>query len=163
MIKPFAVAIAALTAALAAVAVAAPVAGAKTETLSYYQVEGPTHFYNAQGRRIKLDPPATLPTAGDRLDETDTDYAGTFKKHAKAWTSTDHLSCTFTSSSTGICNFQIAAVGSLLLFNNFTVDFQDSTYVVKLSEGTGSFEGAHGTLRIADLPNGNSNLVVKVS
>ena len=159
-----------LTAAAAALAVAAtlgavavPDANAKSQTLHLYQVEGPTQFYNAAGKKIDLNPPAELPSAGDSFDETDLDYVGSYTSHAKQWTGSDHLACTFTSSDTGICNAQFAIGGSLLIFNNFKFNFKANSVVLKLSEGTGSFAGAHGTMSIIDLPNGNSNLVARVS
>lgn len=148
---------------LAGAALLAPLASARAAKLSFYQVAGPTQFYGAAGNPISVNPPATLPAAGDSFDETDTDYAGSFKHHAKQWSATDHLTCAFTNSDTGMCDFQLAVSGSLLLFNHFTVHFQDNSMVVGVSEGTGSFRRVRGSLTITDLPNGNSNLVVRVS
>lgn len=145
-------------------AIAAPAAGAKTgQKLSFYQVSGPAHFHNAAGEPININPPATLPTAGDSFDEIDTLYVGTAKSHAKQWSATDHITCTFSNSSTGTCDLQIAIGGSMLLFNQFVLHFQDNSAVVRLNEGTGQFKGAHGALSIVDLANGNSTFVVKLA
>jgi len=51
----------------------------------------------------------------------------------------------------------------VLLFNQFVLDFQNNSAVVRLSEGTGRFKGTHGSLSIVDLANGNSSFVVKLS
>jgi hypothetical protein len=128
-------------------------ADAKTETLNFYQVQvGQTRFYNAAGRAIDLNPPTTLPQAGDRFDETDLDYPGTPKRHAARWTASDHFTCTFTSSDTGVCNSQIAIGGSLLLSNNFPLPTGEVA-VAAVNEGTGVFHDAHGRFTDADLPN----------
>ena len=150
--------------AAAGAAIAAPAAGAKTgQTLSFYQVSGRAHFHNAAGEPININPPATLPAAGDGFDEIDTLYVGTAKRHAKQWSATDHMTCTFSNSSTGTCDLQIAIGGSMLLFNQFVLHFEDNSAVVRLSEGTGQFKRAHGSLSIVDLANGNSSFVVELS
>lgn len=151
---------------LAAVAgaIGASAVGAKThQKLRFYQVSGSTQFHNAAGKPININPPATLPTAGDDFDEIDTLYVGTEKSHAKQWSATDHITCTFSNSSTGTCDLQIADGGSMLVFNQFVLHFQDNSAVVRLSEGTGQFTGAHGSLSIVDLANGNSDLAVTLS
>jgi hypothetical protein len=150
---------AAVTAAFAAAGLFAGVAGAKTQTLHFYQVSGPTQFYNASGDPINLNPPATLPTAGDSFDETDLDYAGTAKHHSSHWTASDHLTCTFTNADTGRCDSQIAIGGSMLLSNNFTYHFQRSNPIVAISEGTGAFHGVHGWFTDMNLPSSNNAIL----
>ena len=150
---------AAVSAALAFGGLFAGSAGAKSETLRLYQVGGPTQFYNASGDPINLNPPATLLQPGDSFDETDLDYAGTAKHHASHWTASDHFTCTFTNADTGKCDYQIAIGGSLLLGNNFTLYFTKPEAVAPISEGTGAFHGAHGTLTDVDLPNSNNAIL----
>jgi hypothetical protein len=143
---------AAVTVALASAGVLAGAAGAKTETLRFYQVQvGPTQFYNASGDPINVNPPATLPKPGDSFDETHLDYPGTAKHHASHWTASDHFTCTFTNADTGKCNSQTAIGGSLLLSNNFTLHFQRPEAVVTITEGTGASHGAHGNLTDVNL------------
>jgi hypothetical protein len=155
---------AAVTAALLASGALAGAASAKSETLHFYQVGGPTQFYNAVGKKINLNPPATLPQAGDSFDETDLDYAGTPKDHASHWTASDHLTCTFTNPATGRCNFQIAIGSSLLLSNNFTLNFRLENEPAPVDEGTGVFKGMHGRLFDRDLPKSNdATLVIHLS
>jgi hypothetical protein len=154
----------AATAALVAGAASAGAASAKSETLHFYQVGGRAQFYNAAGKKIDLNPPATLPKPGDSFDEVDVDYAGTPKHHAVHWTATDHLTCTFTNHDTGLCNSQVAIGGSLLLSNNFTMTFGPSNAPEPINEATGVFSGMHGTLVDADLPkSNNATLVIHLS
>ena len=148
---------------LAVGALAAPALAAKHETLAFYQVAGPTRFYSAAGRPLHLNPPASVPKAGDYFDVTDTDYAGNDKQHARESTATDHLRCHFTSTVAGRCDFQIAIGSSLIVFNQAPVHFRDSVFVEKVSEGTGQFKGVTGTLTDTNLPSGNSNLVLRLS
>lgn len=150
---------AAVTAGLAFGGLFAGAAGAKGGTLRFYQVGGPTQFYNASGKPINVNPPATLPKPGDSFDETDLDYAGTAKHHSAHWTASDHLTCTFQSSGGGKCDFQIAIGGSLLIGNNFTLDFDGPTAVAPISEGTGAFHDVHGRLTDVDLPGSNNAIL----
>lgn len=155
---------AAVATALAFGGLFAGLASARSETLRFYQVGGPTQFYNASGHPINLNPPVTLPKSGDSFDETDLDYAGTARHHSSHWTASDHLTCTFTNADTGKCDFQIAIGGSLLLGNNFTLHFQGPKAVAPISEGTGAFRGVHGTLTDVDLPrSGNAILTIHLS
>jgi hypothetical protein len=149
----------AVSAALACGGLFAGAASAKSETLHFYQVQvGPTQFYDASGHPINLNPPATLPEAGDSFDETQLDYAGTAKHHASRWTASDRFTCTFTSADTGKCNSQIAIGGSLLLSNNFPLP-TGAEAVVAISEGTGAFHGVHGRFTDANLPNSNNAIL----
>jgi hypothetical protein len=157
-----------LTAAVATVVVAAnaigvPTASANSHQLSFYQVSGPARFHNQAGKPINIHPPATLPKAGDGFDETDTLYAGTATSHRKQLGGTDHMTCTFSNSNTGSCDLQIAVGGSMLLFNQFVLHFEDNSAVVRLSEATGQFTDVHGSLTIRDLPDGNSTFVVTLT
>jgi hypothetical protein len=151
---------AAVTAALASAGLFAGAAGARSETLHFYQVQvGPTQFYNPSGDPINVNPPATLPKPGDSFDETHLDFAGTAKHHASHWTASDHFTCTFTNADTGKCNSQTAIGGSLLLSNNFTLHFRRPEAVVAISEGTGAFRGIHGSFTVMDLPRSNNAIL----
>lgn len=154
----------AATVVVAAGAASAGAAGPKRETLRFYQVGGQAQFYNAAGKKIDLNPPATLPKPGDSFDEVDVDYPGTPKHHALHWTATDHLTCRFTDHNTGLCNSQIAIGGSLLLSNNFRMKFGPSNAPVPINEATGVFSGMHGALTDEDLPkSNNATLVIHLS
>jgi hypothetical protein len=150
----------AVTTTLAATWLFAGVASAKSQTLRFYQVSGPTHFFNAAGHRIDLNPPAMLPSPGDSFDETDLDYAGTAKHHAKQWTMSDALTCKFTNADTGTCASVWATGNSLLISWSFTLHFQLASEVVPITEGTGTFSGVHGTFTDVDLPKSNDSILV---
>jgi hypothetical protein len=150
---------AAVAAVLATTGLFAGAASAKSRTLHFFQIGGPTQFYNPSGHPINLNPPATLPKPGDSFDETDLNYAGTAAHHASHWTASDHLTCTFTNADTGRCDTQIAIGGSLLLSNNFTIHFQRPEVVVAINEGTGLFHGVHGGFTDKDLPNSNNSIL----
>ena len=152
--------------AIAAVALAASwalagAASAKSQTLRFYQVSGPTRFYNSAGEKINVNPPATLPSVGDSFDETDLDYTGTAKHHTSRWTASDHLTCSFTNADTGTCNSQIAIGSSLLLSNNFTLHFRLAREPIPIDEGTGLFGHVHGWFTDVNLPkNSNDSVLV---
>jgi hypothetical protein len=107
----------------------------------------------------------TLPTAGDRLDETDLDFVGTAKHHAKHSTASDHIACSFTGSSSATCNVQVAIGGSMLLANNFTFLFTPSPKtVIEINERTGVYRDDHGVLTMVDVAkSNNANLTLKIS
>jgi hypothetical protein len=143
-------------------ALAASAPQPRTETLRFYQVVQSTRFYNAAGKEIKVNPPKTLPAASDWVDEIDDDYPDSFLHHAKRWTSTDQLLCTFTNSRNGECYVQLAIDGSLLAVNHIPAA-TTGTGPEKISVATGAFSGANGTLTATQLKNGNSDLVINIS
>jgi hypothetical protein len=118
----------------------------KTTTLQLFQKGGPTQFYTAAWKAVNLDPPKTLPVNGDHFDETDTDFIGTAASHAKTPSGSDVLSCTFTAQPTAVCDAQFEIDGSWILLNHFTINAAANKATVKITEGTGKFKGAHGTL-----------------
>jgi hypothetical protein len=148
---------------LLALAVAAPAADAKSQTLRFYQQGGPTQFYNSAGKPINVSPPTTLPKAGDSFDETDLDFTGSYKHTAKHWSASDFLTCKFSDSDTATCDEQFAIGGSLLVFDGFTLHFDTNSATLKLTAGSGKYRGVHGTQSLRDVPNGNDNLVLRLS
>jgi hypothetical protein len=152
----------ALTLALSVGGALAPGADAKSETLHFFQKTVTNDFFNAAGRPIQLDPPTTVPEKGDRLDETDLDYAGTVAHHAGQWTATDHLSCTFTADAFGVCSGEIAVGSSMLLLIDDPLQFGPGALVLKVTGGTGVFQGAPGTVTSVNVGN-DANLTVKLA
>jgi hypothetical protein len=133
------------------------------------------HFFQKQESSTTVGPngqplsPNAAPTVGDSFVSTDLDYVGTAKHHAKAWTASDHLVCTFTSiagmGGTATCNGQIAIGGSMLLAQNVNLTFSSSpTLVVPINGGTGKFRGAHGRVKSTSIGNtNNSELTITFS
>jgi hypothetical protein len=152
-----------LAATLGAAAVLAPVADASV-TEHLYQVEISTHFYDKAGKPININPPATLPSAGDYFVEHDKDLRGTLAHHTSAGSGTDRFRCTFSNPDTASCSLTLAVGGSTLSFDGFAIHFNRHTPVhATLTRATGKHAGARGSLTITDLANGNSELTVKLS
>jgi hypothetical protein len=136
-------------------------------TLHFFSKQVSSTFKGPDGQ--PLSPNAT-PTVGDSFDNIDLDYVGNHKHHAKTWTATDHLVCTFTSitgpmSGTATCDGQIAIGGSMLLAENAKLSFSNSpTVVVPLTGGTGKFRGAHGRVKSTSIGNtNNSDITITIS
>ena len=113
--------IAPLAGAVLAVAVVVPTASARTVTLHYFSKQTSSTFVTPQGKPLG---PSSAPAVGDINDNTDLDYVGNHKHHAKQSTASDHLRCTITGSTgsgaTATCDAQIAIGGSMLLANHAT-------------------------------------------
>lgn len=128
-----------MTAALM-LAFGAGIASAKTTTLHIFE-DFSLVFYQANGQpmtSLAFDP-------GDYFIETDLDYVGNHKKHAKTWSASGNLVCTFTSSSLeAVCDSELAVGGSLLLSDYVMVNFAATPIVVAINGGTGNFKNAKG-------------------
>jgi hypothetical protein len=157
--------IAPLAGAVLALAVFVPAASARTATLHYFSKETSSTFVTPQGKPLG---PNSAPAVGDINDNTDVDYVGNHKQHAKQSTASDHLRCTITgsagNSATAICDAQIAIGGSMLLANHVKLTFSESNapIVVPINGGTGIYRHAHGTVISTSVGN-NSDLTVKVT
>ncbi len=154
---------AAATAVLAITGLIAPTASARSQTLHFFQESGPTSWFNSAGHPINLNPPATLPVAGDRFYEGDLDFAGTATHHARHFTASDELTCTFTNADTAACDVEIAIGGSMLLSNDVTMHFNLPNSAVPINGGTGIYGGVHGSFTDVNLPNSqNATLTVRL-
>jgi hypothetical protein len=152
-----------LAATLGAAAVLAPVADASV-TEHLYQVEISTHFYDKAGKPININPPATLPSAGDYFVERDKDLRGTVAHHTSAGSGTDTLRCTFSNPDTAHCSLTLKVGGSTLSFDGFAIHFNRHTPVhAMLTRATGKDAGARGSLTITGGANQNDELTVKLS
>jgi hypothetical protein len=152
-----------LAATLGAAAVLAPVADASA-TEHLYQVEISTHFYDKAGKPININPPATLPSAGDYFVERDKDLKGTVAHHTSAGSGTDTLRCTFSNPDTAHCSLTLSLGGSTLAFDGFAIHFNRHTPVnATLTRATGRDAGVRGSLTITGGANQNDELTVKLS
>jgi hypothetical protein len=151
-----------VTAAATVLALTAAPAGAATK-LKFFEKSESVSLTDSAGRPI-ADPNAA-PAAGDTLEVTNRDFVGNHKHHAKRFTVTDHLRCTFTSASEAVCNGQFAIGGSMLLAENATVklDFTTPTVVVPITGGTGVYEHAKGTVTSNNIGNtGNADVTISL-
>jgi hypothetical protein len=150
-----------VAAAAAVLALATASAGAATK-LKFFQKGESQSLTDSSGHPI-TDPNA-MPAAGDRIDLTDRDFVGNHKRHAKHYTATDHLVCTFTTATEALCNGQFAIGGSLLLAEdvNVNLDFSKPTIVVPITGGTGVFQHVKGTVTSTQLKSGASDVVISL-
>jgi hypothetical protein len=139
--------------ALAAVALVATPAIAKTTTLRFFAKTVSAKFTDSAGRPI----PGRNPKAGDVFDATRLEYVGDHKHHAKQWTASAHLRCVFTSSTRSTCDGQLAIGGSMLLSNGIHPDLAARIARLRINGGTGAFQRAHGTATEVQVGSTNNN------
>ena len=141
-------------------AVGASAAAAKTVTLHFFSKQVYSRISDASGHAL---PPNSAPAVGDRLSNASNDYAGNHKHHAKHPTASDHIVCTLTSTSSALCDGTIAIGGSMILGDDFVLNFtSNAPTVVTITGGTGTYRHAHGTI-IAKTVGNNTDLTIKVS
>lgn len=116
-------------------------AWARTRTLHFFSEAVMVANFRANGQPISLN---AQQTAGGYFESYDVDYAGDNNKHAGTATASDSLVCTYVTSSTEICDWDMAVGGSLLLASHVRVS--KSTQILTINGGTGKFNGAKGTL-----------------
>lgn len=129
-------AIAATFAGIAAAAIPVGLAGAhastgKTQTLRFFDKPVTITLTEPTGK-VTSRPPWPQPKPGDILDVYSLDYAGNHIHHAKRWSMSAHLRCTFGTGQPD-CESHVATRSSLLIFHGN-----------KLVGGTGDYEGATG-------------------
>jgi hypothetical protein len=140
------------------VAVSASAAAAKTVTLHFFSKQVYSRMSDASGNPL---PPNSAPAVGDRFSFASDDYVGSHKHHAKRPTASDHVVCTLTSASGGLCDGTIAIGGSVIVGDDFVLNFNSNVTPVKITGGTGRYRHAHGTV-IAKSVGNNTDLTIKV-
>lgn len=146
-----------------------PTLSSTAQTLHYYSVSTENLQFGPDGKAI-ADPNAA-PTVGDYFVSSDDDYTGNHTNHGKTVEGTDHLVCVLTAfsqsaqSATAVCDGGIAFGDSMFVAERQTVQLGNAQSVtVKLTGGTGRYEGAHGTVQSNSLSNSdNSDITVTVS
>lgn len=141
-------------------AVGASAAAAKTTTLHFFSKQVYSRISDASGHPL---PPNSAPAVGDRFSFASNDYAGNHKHHAKQATASDHIVCTLTGTSSALCDGTIAIGGSMILGDDFVLNFSsNAATTVKITGGTGVYRHAHGTV-IAKPVGNNTDVTIKVS
>ena len=125
---------------------AAPAGAAKQSQLKFFSHNVTTSITDPSGK-----PLTGGPVAGAKLVVTDVNYAGNHKRHARRYTSTDHLVCSFTGPATGVCDGQFTVGPSMLLSENVTIDFS-AKLTFPITGGTGKYRGAKGTIVSTSIP-----------
>jgi hypothetical protein len=154
-------------AALAVFAIAAAAAKTSTITLHFFQKGVSFKVTDPAGNPVTLSA-TTSPAPGDVFVATDLDYVGNHKHHAKQYSASDHIRCTFQtvgpSGGTGVCDGQIAIGGSMLLADHVTANLGPNSTSVPLNGGTGKYAGYHGTSTSISIGNSNnSDFTITVS
>jgi hypothetical protein len=153
----------ATTGCVAVVAAAAVPATAAAKTLRFFQKSTGSQFLGPDGSPLS-DPSQIGP--GASFSASDVDYVGTSKKHAKNWTASDHIACTFSTQAQATCNGVIGIGGSLLLANNVQLNFpttDNAPIVVPINGGTGRYAHARGTATSVGIGNTNtSNFTIRL-
>lgn len=124
-----------------AVFTTAPAGAAKHVRLKFFSQSESVSLTDPSGNPLTNRGPA----AGDRLVATDRNFVGNHKRHAKGYTSTDHLTCTFTSENAAVCDGQFTIGSSMLLADRVPVNLSEDGLTLPVSGGTGRFKGVKGT------------------
>ena len=141
------------------VAVGASVAAAKPVTLHFFSKQVYLRISDASGHPL---PSNSAPGVGDRFSFASNDYVGNHKHHAKRPTASDHVVCTLTSTSAGLCDGTIAIGSSLILGDDFVLNFNSNITTVKITGGTGRYQHAQGDVINKNVGN-NSDVTIKIS
>ena len=144
--------VAAAACALALLPSAGQAAG-RTQTLRFFDKPVSVTLTRPGGTVIDHAPyPEAKP--GDVLDVNSVAYAGTHLRHAKKWTASSHLQCTFGAAGPPSCVSHVAIGGSQLVF---------SGNPGKLVNGTGIYQGATGrTISSKELADDASDVVLRI-
>jgi hypothetical protein len=141
-------------------ALGASAATAKTATFHFFSKAVYSRMSDANGKAL---PSNSTPAVGDRISFGDDDYVGNHKHHAKRATASDHLDCTVISATKGLCDGTIAIGGSLIIADDYVLDFtSNKPAVFKITGGTGAYRHAHGTVTATSAGN-NEDLTVRVT
>ena len=89
-------------------------AGGRTQTLRFF--DKPVSITLTRPSGVVVDRPP-YPQAKPVLDVNSIAYVGTHASHAKKWTASSHLQCTFRASGPPSCVSHIAIGGSQLVFS----------------------------------------------
>ena len=150
------------TLALSGTTAGAAAPSSTTDVIHLFARYGPTSFTSASGQTLAT-PPQTF-AAGDVIESSDTDYVGSHAHHAKVSTASDHEMCIFSGPMSATCYGEVAMGGSMILAE-FALEMSPQ-FSAPIDGGTGSFEGATGSVHFVDLTpnavNSNSDITLTV-
>jgi len=151
--------------AVAAATLPAVAVAATSVTLRYYNVNQTVTATDSAGRPLPNNGSGAAPVAGDHLDYTALDYAGSHAHHASSYSASSHLACTFTSGTALSCNAQFAIGASLLLGNDVTATLaSNGTSSIPINTGTGRYKNAKGTITVTPIRNSvNADVAITVT
>lgn len=130
-------------------------AAAAGTTLRFYNVQETVTATNAAGMPLPNGGSGAAPLPGYRIAYTGLDYAGNRRRHASKPTASNHLACTFVTSTSLTCNAQVAIGGLLLLGNDVTATLSSSGISsIPINAGTGKYQNVRGTVTVSPIPGG---------
>jgi hypothetical protein len=137
-------------------AIAIPVGTASAATLHLFAKTTRNTFTDPSGHPILGHVPP--PPAGSILTNTGVEYLGSAKHHARSTSASTNIICFVTKAPKALCYGQMAIGGSMLLANRFSTNLAQSNPFasIPINAGTGTFAGAHGTIRTAAVGGGAS-------
>lgn len=142
-----------------AVGAAAP--AAKTVALHFLSKQVYIRVSDASGRPLS---PNTAGAAGDRLSIASNDYAGNHEHPARQATASDHIVCTLTSANTALCDGAMAIGGSMILGDDFALNFTSTApATLKVTGGTGTYRHVNGTVVAKTVNSTLTDLTLKIS
>jgi hypothetical protein len=125
-------------------AVGASAAAANTISLHFFSKQVYSRIRDANGHPL---PPTSGLDVGDRISNAFNDYAGNHTHHAKRATASNQVACIVTSGSTFLCDETIAIGGSMILADDFVINFPaNGPTTFKITGGTGTYRHARGTV-----------------
>jgi hypothetical protein len=150
---------------VAAAAASTAAVAATSVTLRYYNVNQTVTATDSAGRPLPNHGSGAAPVAGDHLDYTALDFAGSHGHHASSYSASSHLACTFTSGTALTCDAQFAVGASLLLGNDVTATLaSNGTSSIPINAGTGRYRSARGTITVTPIRNSvNADVVINVT
>jgi hypothetical protein len=127
-------------------------AAGRTQTLRFFAKDVSMTLTTAAGTVVR-HPPFPEAKPGDVLDATSLDFAGDHRRHARRWTASTHLRCTFSTTPEPDCVSHVAIGGSLLVFGG-----NPGTVI----NGTGRFQGATGRVVRSKEVRGGTDVVARI-
>lgn len=143
--------------------VGASAAAAKTTTYHFFSKDVYSRISDANGNPVS---PNAMPVAGDRFSFASDDYVGNHRHHARRATASDHVVCTIMPNGKGLCDGQISIGGSMILGDDFVLDFSaqgPSVTVLKITGGTGRYRHARGTIVAKSVSQNTTDLTIRVT
>jgi hypothetical protein len=126
-------------------------AATRTQTLRLFDKPTSMKLTHANGT-VAANPQSVQPRPGDTLDVDSLDYRGDHSHHAKRFSASTHLRCTF-GAGPPTCESHVAIGNSMLIFTG------DPGIV---SNGTGIYQGATGRVLSSKEVSGGSDVVARV-
>jgi hypothetical protein len=148
-----------------ATAVAAKTVKRHFVTMHFFSKRAYTRISDASGRQLSSN---FVPAGGDRVSWASIDYSGDHNHHAKKATASDESVCTIMSSSGALCDSIFAIGGSMIIADDFVLRLPSkklTTNTIKITGGTGRYQGARGTISATAVGNSlyATDLTINVS